>query len=277
MLNQLIEVYRVKNWAKILGISVIGLLLGVGTAATIFFIVGIIQSILLLSFLFVTDDINDFLVEKRKKYIGSLIVKKKINLRTALLFLLVPLIVSLFIAVAFFSEIYFSLYLLFLFFALTYSLPKVRMGDKPFVDAIYDVILFSLIFLQSLFFANSEFTVASLFFLVWFALYTFALELIHQLDHYKIDIASTAKHLGIGKSIAFVRATFFASVLTALVFVYRFPSTGLLALVMLSFAFFRLVYSRKFSTKTNFGKIRNLLGGWIEGFIYILLILLRLY
>jgi len=274
MRQTIINLYRVRDWIKTFGIVIIGFVIGKIFLNPLLLLVGVLQSICLFAFLYIVDDFNDSFVEKRKKFIGRLIQKKIIDIKTGFTLVLLPFIISFIIAISSFSKIYFVVYLLYLFFAVTYSISKLRMGDRPFFDVIFNVVFFSLIFVLSVIFAGRSFTETALFILIWFAFYIFSQELIHQIAHYSIDTKSTAKFLGKPETIKLLQISFLLSALAGVFLFYQFANLRIFATVMILFSLVRFVFSVKFSSKTNFEFLRDRIGGLIEAFIYFILLLI---
>lgn len=273
MIKQIIKIYRVDNWIKTFGICVLGLLMNKSVANFSIFLIGMLQSFMLFSFLYVFDDFNDFLVEKRKKYIGKLVSEGKVSFRFSWFLVLIPLSISLFISLLFYSPNYFTVYLIFIFFVSAYSMPKIRMGDKPFFDVIFNIIFFSLLFIQAILFSNNGISENALFLLLWFGSYVFSLELIHELAHFSKDSSSSARTLGKEATIKMVKASFLAVVLVGIFLLIKFPELKLPALILTISASTRLVYFRNLTTKTDFNKIRNRMGGLLEGIAYAIIFL----
>jgi len=275
MLEMIIKMYRVRDWIKTFGICILALIVNKIFLNTALFFIAILQSICLFSFLFIVDDFNDALVERGKKSIVQIIEKKKISFQKIMILIFIPFLISFFISIIFFSPIYFVIYLLFLFFAVAYSLPKIRMDDRPFFDVFFNIIFFSLIFIQSVIFAGNSFSNVSFFLLVWFALYIFSLELIHQIAHFSFDSSSTAIFLGKKRTLLLIKLSFILAIVTGVSFFLKFPDLRILAVIMTFFSITRLIYSIRFSEKTDFKKMRDKMGGLVEGILYLLIVLIQ--
>lgn len=268
------KIYRFDDWIKTFGITLLGLMLAKVVLNPITFLFGILQSLLLFAFVFVFDDFNDFFVEKHHTFIGNLLKKKIISFRQSLVLVLLPLFVSFIVSLIFFSEKYFIIYILFLFFAITYSAPKIRMDDKPFIDLVYNILIFTLLFLQSIFFVQNNFSDADLIFLIWIGGYILSTELIHQLSHRKNDATSTAKFLGVPRTILCAQLSFLLMAIVGIFLFFKFPNLRIFTIGISIFSFARFLYSRRFSSKTDFGKMRNM-WGWFEGLVYLVIVFIQ--
>jgi len=268
------ELYRVKNWVKSLGICILGLsALNFAIASNPYmFLLGLAQTFLLFSFLYSLDDFNDYIVEGEKNFIGDLIKNSRISKKPAFALCILPLLLSIYIMVVNFSTNYFIFYIIFVVFSFLYSMPKVRLGDIPIVDAICNIIFFSCIFLLSYFFVNTIMTTKAYFFLIWISIYIFSLEILHQLAHFNKDKISTVKVLGRGKSLAVLKTSFFVSILIGIFFFIMAPELRVFSIVMSVFGSIRFLYVSKMNEKTHFEKFRNKMGGILEGGIYFALL-----
>jgi len=269
--------YRAKNWGKALGLCLFGLTAGgfIITANPFLFFVNVLQSIFLFSFLFSFHDLNDFIVENKKYLIGNLISKSTVPIKAIFFLCSLPLILSIFPLFLNFSVKYLVCYLAFLLLAIFYSLPRIRLGDIPFVDTACIILLFSLIFLQSYFYVNQAITSKFYFFILWIICYYLSLEILHQLSHFENDINSTARILGKRKSISFFKLSFLASSVVSVIICIFFNELRLYAILMLLFGIFRYVFVHKIDEKENFEKLRNRMGGFIEGVIYVIFNILK--
>ena len=267
----LVEFYRVKNWIKITGLSILGLTSSVITTNISILFMGVLQSIFLLSFLFAYHDYNDYLVENKNYPIGKLIRKSISNKKTVLVLVLLPLVLSLLPLVLNFSVGYGIFYLIFVILSIGYSSPKIRLGDIPVVDTLVVISLYSLIFIQSFFFTNTMINEKFYFLLLWSISFYFLTEFLHQLSHYKNDVNSTVKFLGNKKAISILKYSLFIPIFGSIAFYLLFPELKYYCIIMLLSGSIRYIYLMKKIEKTNFEELRHKMGGFIEGMIYLFL------
>jgi 4-hydroxybenzoate polyprenyltransferase len=279
-IRSILYFYRIKDWIKSLGFSLIGLT----TTKLIFMnpfllLLGIIQSYLLFSFLFSFNDFGDYIVKKEKNFIGRLIKKSVLPKNTVLLLCFLPLVLSTVVLILNFSSYYFIFYLLFVILSIAYSMPKIRLRDVLIVDIICNVLFFSLIFLQSYFFVNTIINTKLFFFLFWIASYIFSHELIHQISHFEKDKKSgrisTAIWLGKNNTIHLLKFSFLLPIIFGVLIYFLFSNLKIFAVFMIFFSSVRFLNVNKFNGKKDFKKLRNKLNGTLEGGIYLVLNLLE--
>jgi 4-hydroxybenzoate polyprenyltransferase len=270
----LIKLYRAKDWIKSLGFCLLGLNLGFVQYPPLLFL-GLIQSILLFSFLFSFNDFFDYIIHKEKNYIGKIIAESILPKELVFLLCLLPLILSVIPLFLKFSVEYIILYSLFITLSISYSLPKVRLRDIPFIDIICNVFFFSLIFLQSYFFLNSIATPKVYFLLFWIIFYIFSHEILHQIYHFNRDRESgrltTAILLRKKRSINLLKFSFLLPIIFGVLVYSSFPNLEIFAVIMILFSFLRFFYIYSFNEKSDFKKLRNGLYGIFEGGLYFIL------
>lgn len=271
--------YRIRDWIKSLGFSIIGL--SILSKNPFLFFIGLIQSCFLYSFLFSINDFFDYSIKKEKNYIENLITKKLINKNLALLLCFLPLILSIIPLILNFSFYYLIFYTMFVFFSLVYSIPKIRLRDIAVVDIFCNILFFCLIFIQLYFFVNSKVDSKLYFFLFWIIFYIFSQELIHQLSHFKNDKitgrTSTVILLNKRKSRNILKISFILPIIFGILVYLLLKELELFAIVMIFFNIMRFLYVYKFNENSDFNELRNELGGTIEGIIYFILILFSAY
>jgi len=281
MYERIFKFYRVEDWIKSLGYSFLGLNVYESLFITnpLLFFVGMVQSFFLFSFLFSLNDFGDHIVCKEKNFIGNLIQKFILSKNLALLLCLIPLFLSIIPLVINFSINYFIFYLLFVIISFFYSLPGIRFRDIAVVEIICCISFYSLIFLQSIFFVNTKITLVSYFLLSWVILYTFSQEINHQIYHLQKDKKSgrTTMMMLIGNNkLLFLRISFLISVLFGFIIYIFFSTLRIFTAIMIFFGLIRFLYVYKFNEKSNFKRLKDKLGGIIEGVLYFLLIFLKI-
>jgi len=267
---KILDFYRVRDWIKSLGFSILGLSLFVINPFLLF--LGLIQACFLFSFLFSFNDFGDYIVHEEKNFIGNLIRKSSLSKEVILLFTLLPVFLSTIPLFLNFSVKYLIFYLLFIILSISYSVPMIRLRDIPYVDVICNTTFFFLIFIQSYFFLNTEFNVKVFFFLFWAAFHSFSHEIIHQISHFlkdkKSGRISTVILIGRRRSIFLLKFIFLIPIMFGVLMFLLFSGLRAFAGIMILFNFIRLFYIRKINMKSNFEKLRNRLWGSFEGGLY---------
>jgi len=273
IMRNILRFYRMKDWIKSLGFSILGLSIFIIDPFLLF--LGLIQACFLFSFLFSLNDFFDYLIYKEKNFIGNLINKSVLSKKLILLLCFLPLILSTISLIINFSISYFVFYILFIILSVEYSLPKVRLRDIPIIDVICNVLFFSLIFLQSYFFVSTKIITKLYFFLFWIIFYIFSHEIIHQISHFEKDKKSgrisTVILLGKERSIYILKFSFLLPVVFGILVYTLFVDLKLFASIMVLSNLLRFFYIRNFNKKLDFEKSRNNLGGVFEGFAYFIL------
>lgn len=280
MYKNILSFYRINDWVKSIGFCILGL------TATKFlqiinpflFFIGILQSCFLFSFLFSLNDFFDYIIHKEKNFIGKIIDKSILSKNFVLLLCFLPLLPSITILYLNSSESYLITLLLFIILSISYSLPKIRLRDIPIIDVICNVLFFSLIFLQSYFFVNDIIIPKVYFLLFWIVLYSFSHEILHQISHFEMDKrsgrTSTTILLGKKESIVLFKYSLLLPVL-GILFYFLFHGFEVFVGVMILFALMRFFYVLKLNEKSDFKKLRNKLGGILEGGLYLILNILE--
>jgi 4-hydroxybenzoate polyprenyltransferase len=271
-ISKLLYFYRVKDWIKNLGFSILGLY--ISTFNPILLILNLIQTSFLFSFLFSINDFFDHVIHKEKNFIGNLLKQSILSKKLILLFCFLPLFLSIIVLILNFSIQYFIFYSIFVILSIAYSFPKIRLRDKPIIDIICNISFFLLIFLQSYFFVKTIPIIKMYFFLFWIIFYIFSQEITHQLSHFKKDEKtgriSTVILIGKNKSIYILKFSFILPIIFGIVTFYLFPILKVFAIIMIFSNLIRFFYL-KFDEKLKFEKLRNRLGGILEGGFYFLL------
>jgi len=278
MLKDILNFYRMNSWIKSLGLCLLGLTAKeiVILSNPLLFVLGVVQACFLFSFMYSFHDLSDYISEKRGHFIGNLIKKSILSKKLAFVFSMVPLILSIVILISNFSLNYLIVYLTFIIAVILYAAPKIRLGDIPIVDVVFNILMFSLILLQSYFFVNDLINQKMLFFLIWTIFYIFSLEIIHQISHFKEDKRSTAKFLGLKKSMDLLKMSFLISATFGVFIFISSPSLMIYSLIMIIGSFIRFFYILRINQKADFGRLRNRLGGILEGSLYFILNILGL-
>lgn len=206
----LLKIYRVKDWAHLLGLPLLGYFLP-RTTLSPHLLATLTASSLLLAYAF---SLNDFF-DKR-------INKKEIILPLIPIFLLVPFWF-------YFKLVGKILILIFFLISTTYSLPKMRFKSVPFICSLWNAFGFSVLFLLGINQISEE---SLTLFLILFFLLLIA-QLIHEIAHQEEDkhtnTRTTALFLGerktkqiccIGLIITSLISFFFNAAIAILISIY---------------------------------------------------------
>ncbi|MEM5832120.1 MAG: UbiA family prenyltransferase [Candidatus Aenigmatarchaeota archaeon] len=270
-IKHLIEFYRIKDWFKILGYPLIGLLLA--NSDIEIFIVNIIISALGLAYCFSINDYWDHLKEGEKNYVGKIIEtqgKKKVLFACFFpFFLCLPLLLLI-------KSYPLIIFLCFMLLASIYSMPPIRLRNKPILDLIMNSLMFPCLFAFSFFDSFNSLT-TFIFFFINFIYYFFVSELIHQMAHYKKDKScgrtTTLILLGKKKTLYFLKIVPIFPLLFSSYFLFSLD-IEIITFAMISIVtnLMRIKKFKKLTLKTDFCELRTKIYGLEEGISYFLAI-----
>lgn len=269
----LLEFYRVKDWIKNLGISLIAFL-----TATSSFNFSIFQQILLFlvamilayAYAFSINDFFDYQLSKEINYIGKII--RKFKEKTVVFLCFVPLICFSLI-ILFLNKV--SSYLLFFFvlFYTLYSIPPFRIKRYYFFSIPVNAICIGLLtYISAYFLLADEITFKVVMFSIIFCSYLVFQEIIHQIAHKKKDknvsIHSLPNVIGIKKALKISIISQIVPIIGILIALVL-DTKNLIFIASIFFSFLRILKISKVTIKTDFNKLRNETYGVYEGVYYV--------
>jgi 4-hydroxybenzoate polyprenyltransferase len=163
----------------------------------------------------------------------------------------------------------------FVFFAITYSVPKIRIRNKPFLGFLWNPFLALSIF-AGVFLIYSKLNYEFLIIAVGISLFYFFSEILHQLDHYEIDKQKGRKTIatktGIKAVLSFLKRTKYITIPLFVFWIYLLIFKSRLLIlhsIMIITNIWRITILNKDISNNSFKRLRTKMGGKIEIILYV--------
>jgi 4-hydroxybenzoate polyprenyltransferase len=274
----LLKFYRVKDWIKNPGITLLGILISENLNINILKgFIALLLSSFLLAYAFSLNNYCDWNFSKERNYISRLKTKK----RNKLILVSIPLIISFLVVLIFFLyEIMMIIsFLLFVILYTFYSFPprlKKNWKFSLFINAfcLGMLLLFIGYFSQT---SNPKWGLF-VFSFIYFS-YLLTSEILHQISHIRKDKRAKIKSFpvlfGIRKSIQliqlvqFIVVGFFGTLITVSQKILLLPS------IVIIFSILRIFRVKKIKHHNDAYRLRNKLYGIHEGIFYLFLLVIN--
>jgi 4-hydroxybenzoate polyprenyltransferase len=267
-----LKFYRVKDWIKNLGITLIGILISGNLSINILKgFIALLLSFFLLAYTFSLNNYCDWSFGRERNYMSKLKTKK----RNKLILIVFPLIISLFIVLIFFIyEI--MMVFSFFFFVILYTFysfpPRLKKNWKfsLFINAfcLGPLLLFIGYFSQ----ASSPNWGLFVFSFIYFS-YLLTSEILHQISHIRKDkranINSFPILFGIKKSTQLIQLIQFTVIGFSVTLMIVSQKILIIPLAMIIFSIFRIFQVRKIKNYKDADYLRNKMCGIYEGVFYL--------
>jgi len=269
----LIKFYRVNVWSKIVGIPLIGILLTEFNFQLISLV--ILSALLALAHSFSLNDFFDFKLAKERNYISK--ISERYGEKIIESLILLPFIFALIIGF-YISSI--SFLILFCYFSLSflYSCPPFRLKRHYLLSILTcSICMGGLLFLFGFFSLTTKLTFEAFVFFIIFFFYFMFVELVHQIDHMRIDkksgIRSFPITFGVNKTLSLLK---FTQLIPLLISIIALILNFRLHLIFTGSIFFCLLRIVKVETvckkKLNIKQLRKPYG-FYEGLYYLLFLM----
>jgi 1,4-dihydroxy-2-naphthoate octaprenyltransferase len=170
---------------------------------------------------------------------------------------------------------------LFVFFAVTYSIPKIRIRNKPLLGFLWNPFLALSIF-SGVFLIYSKVNYEFLIIAVGISLFYFFSEILHQLDHYEIDKEDGRRTLvtlwgkeytrGLAKKLSWLIIPL--GVFWGILFFLE-VQWGILFSIIFFINSWRVLKLMNIKPNNKIKKVRSSFGGKIEMILYIIYFLMK--
>ena len=272
--------YFRNDWVKATGLVLLGFVGGsspsiIQNLNSFGVYLNLVAGSLLLCYARILNDYFDAKIDREENHITPFTNKYK---NVLILFLLhLPLIIACCIFYVTTPNLYASIaFGLFVFFATTYSIPKIRIRNKPVLGFLWNPFLALSIFAGS-FLTYSKVNYEFLILAVGISLFYFFSEILHQLDHYKNDKQKGRKTIatkdGIESVLSHLKRSKYLTIPLFIVWVCLLIFKSQL-LILYSIMFitniWRIIRLNKDITDSSFKRLRTKIGGKMEIVLYII-------